>query len=470
MQAIKKKLKRIIKLFITYKIENDTRVYQLKYTPFTVKKSLIKKTFQQYGNTSINTKKIIFDNYMGHGYGCNCKYVTEELIRRGTDFDLVWIVKDANAHKGEFPPKVRLVEYGSKEAMFEYYTAAVWVCNYHLIHYWNQGLVKRFGQYYIQMWHGSFGIKKIEKNCDCLTNSQSWTYLAKKNSQNTDFWISNSFFEDEVYQNAFWSVKNILKLILEVQKEDGSFPRKFRDNQVIVDNSGGSTPSAVLPLVMAYTYFKDKDYLNAAKKAASYLENEIISKADYFSSTLDANCEDKEASLYAATATYYLALVTKEKERKHYAELTRQAAYFALSWYYLWDVPFAEGQMLGDLSFKSRGWGNVSVENNHIDVFIFDFVDVLRWLSEQYNEPRFSSFAEVISTSMRQLVPYSGHLCGIAREGYYPEVVQHAHWDYGKNGKGFYNDIFAPGWTVASLWELFTPGRAEKFLLKEGEK
>ena len=265
-------------------------------------------------------------------------------------------------------------------------------------------------------------------------------------------------------------VKNILKLILEVQKEDGSFPRKFRDNQVIVDNSGGSTPSAVLPLVMAYTYFKDKDYLNAAKKAASYLENEIISKADYFSSTLDANCEDKEASLYAATATYYLALVTKEKERKHYAELTRQAAYFALSWYYLWDVPFAEGQMLGDLSFKSRGWGNVSVENNHIDVFIFDFVDVLRWLSEQYNEPRFSSFAEVISTSMRQLVPYSGHLCGIAREGYYPEVVQHAHWDYGKNGKGFYNDIFAPGWTVASLWELFTPGRAEKFLLKEGEK
>ena len=35
----------------------------------------------------------------------------------------------------------------------------------------------------------------------------------------------------------------------------------------------------------------------------------------------------------------------------------------------------------------------------------------------------------------------------------------------GKNGKGYYNDIFAPGWTVASLWELLTPGRAERFLL-----
>ena len=35
-----------------------------------------------------------------------------------------------------------------------------------------------------------------------------------------------------------------------------------------------------------------------------------------------------------------------------------------------------------------------------------------------------------------------------------------------KNGKGYYNDIFAPGWTVASLWELYTPGRAETFLKK----
>ena len=26
-----------------------------------------------------------------------------------------------------------------------------------------------------------------------------------------------------------------------------------------------------------------------------------------------------------------------------------RTAYFALSWYYLWDVPFAQGQMLGDL-------------------------------------------------------------------------------------------------------------------------
>ncbi len=259
-------------------------------------------------------------------------------------------------------------------------------------------------------------------------------------------------------------IKSMLDTILRLQNPDGSFPRKFKDDFSIVDASGGSTPSATLPLVMASKYFKDKRYLASAKRTADYLEKELISKSDYFSSTLDANCEDKEASLYAATATYYLALATKGAERTHYADLSKKAAYFALSWYYTWNVPFAEGQMLGDIGLKTRGWGNVSVENNHIDVFIFEFADVLHWLAKQYNEPRFSDFSEVISTSMRQLLPYEGHMCGVAKVGYYPEVVQHTNWDYGKNGKGYYNNIFAPGWTVASLWELFTPGRAERYM------
>ena len=148
--------------------------------------------------------------------------------------------------------------------------------------------------------------------------------------------------------------------------------------------------------------------LPAPERQPSILRKELISKADYFSSTLDANCEDKEASLYAATATYYLSLITKGEEHKHYADLTKKAAYFALSWYYLWDVPFAPGQMLGDIGMKTRGWGNVSVENNHIDVFVFEFADVLRWLSKEYKENRLSDFAEVISTSMRQLLPHEG--------------------------------------------------------------
>ena len=114
-------------------------------------------------------------------------------------------------------------------------------------------------------------------------------------------------------------LKKMLDMFLQLQNPDGSFPRKFHDDFTVVDGSGGSTPSATLPLVMGYKYFKDKRYLSAARRTAEYLEKELISKADYFSSTLDANCEDKEASLYTATATYYLSLITNGTEHNHYA-------------------------------------------------------------------------------------------------------------------------------------------------------
>ena len=259
-------------------------------------------------------------------------------------------------------------------------------------------------------------------------------------------------------------MRTLLNNMVDLQKEDGHFPRKYRDDHHDVDASGGSTPSATSTLVMGYIYFGDKRYLAAAKRTVDYLEENIISKSDYFSSTLDANCEDKEAAISAVTATYYLAMVTKGKDRRHYISLCQQAAYFALSWYYLWDVPFAQGQMLGDLGLKTRGWSNVSVENNHIDVFVFELPHIVKWLADETGEHRFLQIHDVISSSLNQLLPTADRLCGIGVPGFNPEVVQHTNWDYGRNGKGFYNDIFAPGWTIASLWELYSPQRTVNFL------
>ncbi len=259
-------------------------------------------------------------------------------------------------------------------------------------------------------------------------------------------------------------MRTLLDRMVELLKPDGHYARKFRDDNTDVDASGGSTPSATSTLVMGYKYFKDKRYLEAARSTVGYLEQNIISKSDYFSSTLDANCEDKEAAISAVTATYYMAMVTSGQERQHYVDLCRQAAYFALSWYYLWDVPFAQGQMLGDLGFHSRGWSNVSVENNHIDVFVFELPHIVEWLAQETGEQRLQQIHDVIFSSLNQLLPTPGRLCGIGVPGFNPEVVQHTCWDYGRNGKGFYNDIFAPGWTVASLWELYSPRRTADFL------
>jgi hypothetical protein len=267
-------------------------------------------------------------------------------------------------------------------------------------------------------------------------------------------------------QHPEWEkrTRQLLNNLIALQKSDGHFARKYNDAGKDIDASGGSTPSATSTLVMGYKYFKDKKYLLAAKRTIDYVEKNIISKSDYFSSTLDANCEDKEAAIAAVTSTYYLAMVTTGKERQHYIDLCKQAAYFALSWYYTWDVPFAKGQMLGDLGFKSRGWSNVSVENNHIDVFVFELPHIIKWLSSVTEEKRFEKMYDVIYSSLNQLLPTKERLCGIGKPGFYPEVVQHTTWDYGRNGKGFYNNLFAPGWTIASLWELYSPNRTIEFL------
>ena len=180
---------------------------------------------------------------------------------------------------------------------------------------------------------------------------------------------------------------------------------------------------------------------------------------------MDANCEDKEAAAIAAASFYHLALVSEGEQHQKYVSLAKKAAYFGLSWYYLYDVPFAEGSLLKDVDLKTRGWGNVSTENNHIDVWAFDFPHVLRWLSKKTGEERFAKMSDVIVSSIKdQMLPYENHMVGVGKKGYMPEIIQHTVWDYGANGKGYLNSHMSVGWTVASIWEVLSPGRFQKFI------
>lgn len=207
--------RQLVKKVVEYTIEDEYKVYRLKGTPFAYRRQYTADYHRLYDCVPVSPGKIVFDNYMGSGYGCNCKYVLKELLTVCREqlpmLDLVWIVKDAEHKKDMFPPQVRLVEYGTKEAFAEYATAAVWVKNFQMVHYLNRGLLKKEGQTYIQMWHGSFGIKKIEGDCSYLSQDRPWTVLAKKNAAYTDYWISNSSFETRVYKEAFWGAGEILE-------------------------------------------------------------------------------------------------------------------------------------------------------------------------------------------------------------------------------------------------------------------
>lgn len=137
-----------------------------------------------------------FDNK----YNCNQKYIVEEILRQKLPLDIVWVANEDNA--SDFPEGVRTVRRASAQMYKEQYTAKVWLDNaLNCIWY---SIPKRKGQVYINTWHGSLGIKK-------LGGDKSWLRLASKFNRITDYMVSNSTFEESVYNETYWKDVPVLK-------------------------------------------------------------------------------------------------------------------------------------------------------------------------------------------------------------------------------------------------------------------
>lgn len=164
-------------------------------------------------NLKINNNKIVISQFAGNGYGCNPKYIVEEIIRQNLPYELVWLVKDLNNEDliKDIPKSVRLVPFSSQKAMKEYATAKLWIDNQRKNYFIRKGLIKRKNQYYIQTWHGGLGIKKFDAD---LAEEQVMPYkdIAQYDSYMIDYLFSNSKFENEVFKSAFWYNGKILQI------------------------------------------------------------------------------------------------------------------------------------------------------------------------------------------------------------------------------------------------------------------
>lgn len=130
-------------------------------------------------------------------YNCNPKYIVEEILRQQLPLDIVWVIPESGKIKrSDYPAELRLIKYGSKEMYKEMSTSGVWIDNA-LNCVWDNGMRKRSGQVYINTWHGSMGIKK-------LGGDKHWLSRARLCNKATDYCISNSQFEEDVYRETFW--------------------------------------------------------------------------------------------------------------------------------------------------------------------------------------------------------------------------------------------------------------------------
>lgn len=147
----------------------------------------------------VDEKKIIFLNFTGN-YDCNPKYICQEIVDRGIDAHLVWDVR-GNTRIGPFffPQQVKTVKRGTLNFYKELCSAKVIIDNgisTAFVKY-----PKKRSQYLIETWHGSLGIKKFGRSAN---NDKRWLKLAAKEGRMTDFIISNSDFENDIYREDFW--------------------------------------------------------------------------------------------------------------------------------------------------------------------------------------------------------------------------------------------------------------------------
>ena len=167
-----------------------------------LRKGFIRAEFKIFSLVPIKRNRVVFCNVWG--FGDNPKWVALALLDRkirekedvGREPEIVFITDTSRSE--EIPDDIRVVKNNSPAAIFALATARVWLdCNRK-----EPYISKRKGQYYIQTWHGSLPLKKIER--DAVTEfTEEYKKNARRDTDMTDLCISNGEFCNGIYRRAF---------------------------------------------------------------------------------------------------------------------------------------------------------------------------------------------------------------------------------------------------------------------------
>lgn len=164
-------------------------------------KSWIWDKKDRYAHLPVQQNKVVFWAF-SDTFTCNPKYIALSLLDHTDELDIVWVSVKKMVPVEELEGKVRFV-HSQKKMLEEIATAKVVVVNVDLPVWALDRYRKREGQFYINTWHGSMGIKKI--GFDRLDKSKTNYDILRMtaDTKNVDFIPSNSQFETEIYLRRF---------------------------------------------------------------------------------------------------------------------------------------------------------------------------------------------------------------------------------------------------------------------------
>ncbi len=138
------------------------------------------------------------------GFGCNPKYIVEELHKRNKEYVFIWFVNDMYK---EFPAYIKKVPNTLWSRAYWLSTSKIWIDNYRKPY----GTCKRRGQYYINTWHGNITFKSIG-----LWRGAAFSKMAYLVSKNDSAMIDNVVIDSEwcakVYPKGMLYNGNYLKV------------------------------------------------------------------------------------------------------------------------------------------------------------------------------------------------------------------------------------------------------------------
>ena len=202
------------KRFLHY--AKDFNVKAVKKIPKNIKKIGKRKRKSEYDALAekIREEEHVVENRIAimtntSRYTCNPKYIYEELIRQDPGYDITWVVK-GDSPTDEYPEGTKIVRHNTEEGLRAVYSAKIWLDNgVAFSNYYD----KKENQIHLQTMHGSLGIKRID-NAVASRNARGehGQKVVERESNNTNYVITNSSFEESVFRKAFWTNTPMIRL------------------------------------------------------------------------------------------------------------------------------------------------------------------------------------------------------------------------------------------------------------------
>ena len=220
-------------------------------------------------------------------------------------------------------------------------------------------------------------------------------------------------------------IKQYVDWLIQQQREDGSFPRRWeRGSSEVAEPTGTASYNPVPLLVLMSEETSDPKYKESAIRAAEYIWENYGRRGLFIGGAIDnPNITDKEAGMLSMEA--FLSLYDSTKEPK-WLERAQAAANFAESWIWIWQVPMPADADDSRLHWKkgvpALGFqGITAAVSGGVDEYLDWAVPSYAKLYKLTNDQHYLDVARLLLHDTKQMVALPGHQFDVKGIGWQQE-------------------------------------------------